>query len=330
MVALLAGIAMAAVAATLFSLGVAVQAMEARNVPSEHALRLSLITRLMRSGRWLAGTGLTVLGWPFQVVALLLAPIVIVQPALALGVLVLLALGKYYLHEPVARRDLLACAAIIAGVAGIAAIAPGVNHHYVGGITLAVCIGGLWAVSTAPYLLRLIGRDVPVVTMLSAGMAFAAGGVASALVADEIHQGHLLAAAAWALSSAVLDGLGVLSEMSALQRRPAVQVSPVVLVAQTVVPVALAPVLFHEGVGGVGPTLILIAALSVLAAGAVGLVRSPALLAFVAPGEGASAESGTGSSPEDSSVSTTRDNPRSDDGDPPSVTTTMSPARTGP
>ncbi len=43
--------------------------------------------------------------------------------------------------------------------------------------------------------------------------------------------------------------VGVLSEMSALQARPAIQVAPVVFVTQTVVPVVLAPLLFGERFG---------------------------------------------------------------------------------
>ena len=53
-------------------------------------------------------------------------------------------------------------------------------------------------------------------------------------------------AAAWGLSTAAASGVGVLSEMSALQSRPAIQVAPVVFVTQTVVPVVLAPLLFGE------------------------------------------------------------------------------------
>ena len=40
--------------------------------------------------------------------------------------------------------------------------------------------------------------------------------------------------------------MGVLSEMSALQSRPAIQVAPVVFVTQTVVPVVLALALLGE------------------------------------------------------------------------------------
>ena len=82
--------------------------------------------------------------------------------------------------------------------------------------------------------------------MIGAGLAFAWSGVATKLASDDLAQGHLLAAAAWALSTAAASGVGVLSEMSALQSRPAIQVAPVVFVTQTVVPVVLAPLLLGE------------------------------------------------------------------------------------
>ena len=82
--------------------------------------------------------------------------------------------------------------------------------------------------------------------MLGAGLGFAWSGVATKLASDDLSQGHLGLAIAWGLSTAAASGVGVLSEMSALQSRPAIQVAPVVFVTQTVVPVVLAPLLLGE------------------------------------------------------------------------------------
>ena len=65
--------------------------------------------------------------------------------------------------------------------------------------------------------------------------------MATKLASDDLSGGHLWVAAAWAASTALASGVGVLSEMSALQSRPAIQVAPVVFVTQTLVPVVLAP-----------------------------------------------------------------------------------------
>src|ERR1700692_4893193 len=96
---LVLGIAAAVGASTFYSLGIALQAMDAREAPHEVHLRIALFTGLLRRARWLAGTGLSMLGWPLQVLALLLAPLVVVQPALAAGLLALMFVGERMLGE---------------------------------------------------------------------------------------------------------------------------------------------------------------------------------------------------------------------------------------
>src|ERR1700756_5771916 len=118
MVDLVLGIAAAVGASTLYSLGIALQAMDAREAPHEEHLRLALAWGLIRRVRWLLGTGLSILGFPLQVVALLLAPRVVVQPSLAAGLLVLLLVGERMLGERAGRYEYVAMAAIVVGVVG--------------------------------------------------------------------------------------------------------------------------------------------------------------------------------------------------------------------
>ena len=72
-------------ASSLYSLGIALQALDAREAPHEEHLRLALAWGLLKRARWLAGTAASMLGFPLQVLALLLAPLVVVQPALEIG-----------------------------------------------------------------------------------------------------------------------------------------------------------------------------------------------------------------------------------------------------
>src|SRR6202051_4276191 len=124
MVDLVLGIAAAIGASTLYSLGIAFQAMDAKEAPHEEHLRLALAWGLLRRARWLLGTGLSLLGFPLQVLALLLAPLVVVQPALAVGLLVLMFLAQRLLGEHAGRYEYLAMGAIVIGVAGAALSAP--------------------------------------------------------------------------------------------------------------------------------------------------------------------------------------------------------------
>ena len=79
------GVGAAVGSAILYAVGIVLQAGAARSAPVEDALRLALFRRLVRSRRWLAGTALGLLGWALQTVALLHAPLTLVQPLLGLS-----------------------------------------------------------------------------------------------------------------------------------------------------------------------------------------------------------------------------------------------------
>src|SRR5271165_5013373 len=121
---LVLGIAAAVGASTLYSLGIALQALDAKESSHHDHLRLSLAWGLVKKARWLLGTGLSILGWPLQVVALLLAPLVVVQPAMAAGLLLLLVIGERMLGEHAGRSEHLATLAIVVGVVGTGLCAP--------------------------------------------------------------------------------------------------------------------------------------------------------------------------------------------------------------
>ncbi len=278
---LLIGVVLAAGASTLYSLGIAVQALDARDASHRHTLRISLLAHLVTRVRWLLGTGMTAIGWPLQILALSFVPLVVVQPTLALGLLVLLAVGERLLGEVPGRRELLGVAAIIAGVAGIAALAPGHTTHHVHGVAVIVVLATLGVLATTPFLLQLAGHPSSNATIIGAGLAFAWSGLANVFVADAGANGHWGTALAWAAGAATAAIVGLTCEMSALQRRPAILVAPVVFVVQTVVPIGLAPLVVHSSfldspLSGVP----LICCLIVLLAGAITIARSPALLAI--------------------------------------------------
>src|SRR4051794_30679216 len=127
--AALGGIAAAAVAAACFDGGLAIQTLDARAVPKEHSLHPSLLGRLVRRRRWLAATGLAVAGWPFHLLALGLAPVSLVQPTLALGLVLLLYLGHRILGERVGAAEMLAVGGIVGAVAVLALGGPPGTSH---------------------------------------------------------------------------------------------------------------------------------------------------------------------------------------------------------
>jgi hypothetical protein len=274
------GLAAACGASILFDAAVALQALEARAVSSSHSLRPALLARLLQRPRWLAATGLAILGFPFQVLALALAPLSVVQPALAVGLLLLLALGVRVLGETVGARELLATLAIIGGVAGASAVAPDQSSEHAGAVGLAVVLVPLGGLAATPFALR---RCPAWLMVLGAGGAYAWTSLGAKLLADELSSGAPLVAFAWLAGIGIAALLGLVAEMSALQRLAAVAVAPTVFVVQVTVPVAVAPLVGGEAwasspAGGA----VLVASMCAVIGGAVALMRSAAVAGLIA------------------------------------------------
>jgi uncharacterized membrane protein len=289
------GIVAAIGASALYNASIALQALEAREVPGEHSLRPSLLGRLLRNRRWLGATALGLAGWPLEIGALLLAPLTVVQPCLASGLILLLWLGAKRLGERPGQREWIAVAAIVLGVLGVALVAPErtTDHADAGAIALALAL--IAVPIAAPYVLRTRLGDSPrqsgvkvgsatlgMLAVISAGCGYAWTAIASKLLTDELAAGTLLVAVAWLATAAASEGLALLSEMSALQRRPATHVAPVMFAVQVLIPVVLAPLIFGESWGStpLGGAL-LVASMAVAVAGTVLLAGSSAVGAVI-------------------------------------------------
>jgi drug/metabolite transporter (DMT)-like permease len=266
-VSLILGFAAAVGAAVCFDTGYALQALEARGAPAVFALRLSLFRFLLGRPLWVGATGLIVLGWPLQLLALRFAPLTLVQPTLALGLLLLLVLAARVLHERVGRRELLSVAAIVAGVAVIAATSPHRTASHSGASTLVPVLAVLALVAATPYVLRLRGFAL----VVAAGAGDASASFAAKLVVDELSKHRWLGAAVFGLVAAVTALFGYLSELTALQLQPVTRVGPVVLSLQIGVPVVLARLAGGEHWSN--PVLV-VASLLVVTAGAALLTSS--------------------------------------------------------
>jgi hypothetical protein len=241
------GLVLAVAAAGCFEAGYVLQALEARASPAAPGPRLALLARLVRRRRWMAGIALSVLGVGLQALALLVAPLSVVQPALALGVGLLLVLARHALGERVGRAEATGAALIGAGVAVVALCAP--DRHVGGGsaVAMVATMTALAAVAIAPHLARRSPAALAVAATAAADVWAAVG---LKLATDALARGTVLASLAWAAGCAVAAALALSAEMSALQRVAAARVGPVVLAAQVAVPVALAPLIAGESWAG--------------------------------------------------------------------------------
>lgn len=234
------GVIVALAASVAQAFAIVLQATEDRQAPLELGGHASLLAGLIRRPVWLAGTGLMVVAWPLQILALGLAPITVVQPTLSASQLVLLAVARARLGERVGRREAAGALAIVAGVALVVWAAP--RHTNASSATLRVAapvvVIGLAAL--AVYGLSRRRPRIPLLLVLGAGLAYAWVDFVNKLLADEIARSRWGLAVIWLAATVAMGAIAFLQETTALQRRPAVTVSPVIGAIQDPLPVVMA------------------------------------------------------------------------------------------
>jgi drug/metabolite transporter (DMT)-like permease len=278
-----AGVLLAAFASVLFNVAIVIQASEAREVPDELGLKLSLVGRLLRRPRWLLGAALGLAAFPLQTVALLYAPVTAVQPADAAGLLVLLFLGARMLHERVGRREVAAVAAIVVGIVVLTVAAPKRQVTQVDSTAVLLPMLGVALVALVPLLFRRrLGGD-SIVVVLGAGFAFALGAFCAKILADAIDRHDWVAAAGMVALAALAALAGTVTEQTALQRRQATQVAPIIFAIELLVPVALAVLVVGEDWDR-SSALGIAAALVLVVGGAFTLGRTPTVARLLEAG----------------------------------------------
>jgi drug/metabolite transporter (DMT)-like permease len=278
------GLIAAAAASVAFNVGVILQAVDARREPAAEGLRLTLLTHLLRRRRWLAGMALGGLGFGFQVVALSLAPFVVVQPVLAAGLLLMLYLGVRMLGERVGWPEVAGVLGITAGIGLLAWGRPAGIETVSSQAAVIAVMGAMLLVAVVPFALRGRGRlDSATFVIVASALAYGASNIATKLVSDGIGDGAWIIVAVWLAVTAAIGVVGLTTEMTALQRRPATFVVPVSFAIQTFLPIVFEPIYLTERWGSAaldGVPLIL--GLALIALGAIAVSRTRAVSALVA------------------------------------------------
>ena len=215
----------------------------------EHSLRPSLITDLVRRPRWLLGAMVMLVGFGLHVTALALAPLTVVQPALAAGLLVLLAAGLRDQGGRLGLREVGGVAGIVIGVAGLAFSAPDRTSDEANTGSIAIALGVLAVAVLVPQVLAITRSHDGgggLLASFAAGASYAMTGVSTKLVSDALVDDRWAAALLWLALTAVVAALALVDQTSALQRRSVVEVGPIVFVVPVVIPVLLAPALVGE------------------------------------------------------------------------------------
>lgn len=259
-------------AATLFASGLILQAGEARTQPIGG--HLGLVRSLTRRPRWLAGTALTLAGWPLQALALLLAPLTLVQPTVVTGVLVVLVVAERRSGGRPGIAPVAGVGALVVGLAALTFVSPArsaVGAPDAAGVVALLVLGGG---ALAPLVVRAPRRRSGPMLALAAGAAYGWTALATKLGVDALAGGAPLVALAWVVTIVGAEALAVGHEMGALQARRTSQVAPLVLVAELLVPILLAPVLAKEPwTHGADDAAVFVLGLGLVTGGAVVLAR---------------------------------------------------------
>lgn len=274
------GFAAAFLSAVLAYGGSAMQAFEARSVPRTKALQLGLLVALIRRPLWVGGTILNIVAFGVQVLALSLASLAVVQPTLAVGLIVLAAIARWKLGEDIDLRTSAGIAAIIAGLVGLAVVAPRHDHLPQTTTTVVVLAGAFALIALLLGAMRVFGRNGGLVASLAAGLAYAWVAFSGALLGEALRGHAWILIGVWGAGTILAAILALTAEMTALQSWPVTRSKPVVFVLQTLLPALAAPFFAAAGFGAVHGIPFAISLLVVSAgAAAVGASKSVARLA---------------------------------------------------
>jgi drug/metabolite transporter (DMT)-like permease len=117
------------VGAGCYALSSVLEQNAASQEPADRSLRLNLLVVLARRRRWLLGMAAGVAGYAMQFIALRKGSLALVQPIFVTGLVMALAGSAFAHRHRLSRRDWLANAQILGGIAlFIAAAQPGPGH----------------------------------------------------------------------------------------------------------------------------------------------------------------------------------------------------------
>lgn len=259
-----AGIAIAVLSAALTGTGTVVEKLALERLPAIHARRIgSMIRTLVTSSQWLWGCLLLLGGLICQGLALSLAPISVVQPIFASGIVLLLVLSHFVLRDQLRPVEWGALALI---VVALVVLGLSVDSHAdrVGGpaplldlllASVPTAVVGLVifevADRTHESAHRLRHLRAPLFGM-AAGLLYGVAGLCLKSSATYVQRFGLIRSVPHLLVSAnpyllaISMAAGLILFQTGLQRCSASVVSPVNIVTSTAYVIAVGTVLFHE------------------------------------------------------------------------------------
>ncbi len=243
---MLKGILLAATAGTLANTGVFLQ-----KVALDSRRQGASILSALKSSRWIAGFALLQIGWFAQVAALRLAPLYLVQPVVASGIVALVLLARAHLREPVDLRLAVSIGGVLAGAALLAASSAQATTEVSGSAPLSAFVvplvtAGLiasWAFGGKSR--RYLGLALAAGILYGAAVALSKP-VAGQLTAITIDSLLDVATHKEIYLIGIVSTLGMVFNQVALAEGRVSVVSPLILATMTVLPIVFGLVIFGE------------------------------------------------------------------------------------
>lgn len=256
------------------------QRLGVEDAPGDQGPSLGLIRHMVQRPIWLVGFGVMAAGYVAQAAALHSGSLDVVQPLMVSELVILVVVLWLWYLTPLRRRDIVAAGATALGLGLFLYLAaPRVgtrvpsNQRWlvtgvvVVGIVLVLTIFG----SRGSPLRRALFRGA------GASVGFALVAAITKSLTDKVVQGWGPLFSSWQLYALAVVGLGsFLIMQSAFQVGPFAASQSTLILVNPFVSIAVGRVLFGESLrGGVGYVTLELAALIIMATGALGLSTSP-------------------------------------------------------
>ncbi|APS18377.1 membrane protein [Streptomyces sp. Tue 6075] len=264
------------------------QRRAAMEVPDSEAMRLSLMTRLVRQKVWLAGIGLVIVAAVCQAIALATGPIAVVQPIFVIELPLTLLVAGLVMRVRADAVVWSGVAAVTAGLAlGMAAAAPVEGRDTVEDLAWipALLVTGVFEAGLIVAALRTRGNARAALLGLAAACGYA---LTAALMKDamaNLDDGGVVALlASWQLYATAAAGVGALFLLqNALQAGSLVAVQPMLTLGDALISILYGVTLFDEELRTGWWLVPELVALALIATGCVRLARTPLARGTLAP-----------------------------------------------
>jgi drug/metabolite transporter (DMT)-like permease len=282
------GILFALAAAFCYNLGLALQKKHAQDLPKVTGLSWVTVRTFLNEPGWLAGNGLALLGWICEFVALLRAPIGLVQPTMAAGVGFLAYLSVRWFRERLHVREWCGVAACSAGIL-LLALSVDPRRELLGrrldGVALVGALGAVVFLSSVScFMAKRASVHVEVGLGCAAGLLYSGTGLLTkALGITLFDRGEILVSLGVlaALLAISFSSLGILQ--AAYQRGRAIVVITLMGVLADFIPVILSLFVFHETWPRAGRGIIRLVAFAIIISGFLLLARPAARIEEIHP-----------------------------------------------